>query len=108
MQQQYLDGAITNGERYNKVVEIWSAITEKVADEMFGAMQQDDKSGRDEPDLRHGRLRRSRIETADPSALRYARTDGQAFGRNHRDADHGELPRRPHRAGVLHLHPRRS
>ena len=40
VQQQYLDGAITNGERYNKVVEIWSAITEKVADEMFGNMQQ--------------------------------------------------------------------
>src|SRR6202043_1513432 len=31
VQQQYLDGAITNGERYNKVIEIWSAITEKVA-----------------------------------------------------------------------------
>ncbi len=45
VQQQYLDGAITNGERYNKVVEIWSAITEKVADEMFGAMQEDDKKG---------------------------------------------------------------
>src|SRR5437764_54998 len=27
VQQQYLDGAITNGERYNKVIEIWSAIT---------------------------------------------------------------------------------
>ena len=37
MQQQYQDGAITNGERYNKVIEIWSAITEKVADEMFKA-----------------------------------------------------------------------
>ena len=24
MQQQYLDGAITNGERYNKIIEIWS------------------------------------------------------------------------------------
>ena len=45
VQQQYLDGAITNGERYNKVVEIWSAITEKVADEMFGDMQQQDKVG---------------------------------------------------------------
>src|SRR6202043_314134 len=43
VQQQYLDGAITNGERYNKVIEIWSAITEKVADEMFGQMQQRDK-----------------------------------------------------------------
>jgi DNA-directed RNA polymerase subunit beta' len=31
VQQQYLDGAITNGERYNKVIEIWSAITEKAS-----------------------------------------------------------------------------
>jgi len=45
VQQQYLDGAITNGERYNKVVEIWSSITEKVADEMFSVMQQADKHG---------------------------------------------------------------
>jgi DNA-directed RNA polymerase subunit beta' len=45
VQQQYLDGAITNGERYNKVIEIWSAITEKVADEMFAQMQQRDKEG---------------------------------------------------------------
>src|SRR5258708_10844695 len=45
VQQQYLDGAITNGERYNKVIEIWSAITEKVADEMLGQMQRRDKQG---------------------------------------------------------------
>src|SRR5438045_9660187 len=45
VQQQYLDGAITNGERYNKVIEIWSAITEKVADEMFGEMQRRDNEG---------------------------------------------------------------
>jgi DNA-directed RNA polymerase subunit beta' len=45
VQQQYLDGAITNGERYNKVIEIWSAITEKVADEMFDVLKQQDKAG---------------------------------------------------------------
>ena len=45
VQQQYLDGAITNGERYNKVIEIWSGITEKVADEMFGVLEQADRSG---------------------------------------------------------------
>ena len=39
VQQQYLDGAITNGERYNKVIAIWSDVTEKVADEMFKAME---------------------------------------------------------------------
>ncbi|MBI2821181.1 MAG: DNA-directed RNA polymerase subunit beta'', partial [Acidobacteria bacterium] len=36
--QQYQDGAITKGERYNKVISIWSDVTEKVADEMFEAM----------------------------------------------------------------------
>ena len=45
VQQQYLDGAITNGERYNKVIAIWSDVTERVADEMFKALEQLDKSG---------------------------------------------------------------
>src|SRR5260370_3100491 len=49
VQQQYLDGAITNGERYNKVIEIWSNVTEKVADEMFANMQELDKSGQLNP-----------------------------------------------------------
>ncbi|HSA94278.1 MAG TPA: DNA-directed RNA polymerase subunit beta' [Terriglobales bacterium] len=49
VQQQYLDGAITNGERYNKVIEIWSSITEKVADEMFSVMQDQDRSGQINP-----------------------------------------------------------
>ena len=108
VQRQYLDGAITQGERYNKVVEIWSGITEKVADEMFGDMQKRDKAGRDQSDLRHGRLGRPRFQTADSPALRHARPDGQAFRRNHRDPDHGELPRRSDRVAVLHLNPRRA
>ena len=45
VQQQYLDGAITNGERNNKVIQIWSAVTEKVADEMFDNMKNADKEG---------------------------------------------------------------
>ncbi len=49
VQQQYLDGAITNGERYNKVIEIWSAITERVADEMFSDMEKQDKQGNINP-----------------------------------------------------------
>jgi DNA-directed RNA polymerase subunit beta' len=43
---QYQDGAITNGERYNKVIAIWSEVTEKIADEMFGEMETLDKTGR--------------------------------------------------------------
>jgi DNA-directed RNA polymerase subunit beta' len=49
VQQQYLDGAITNGERYNKVIEIWSGITEAVADEMFSVLQEQDKAGKMNP-----------------------------------------------------------
>ncbi len=44
VEQQYKDGVITNGERYNKVVAIWSEVTEKVADEMFKEMQRREKS----------------------------------------------------------------
>src|SRR5687767_4157937 len=43
---QYLEGAITNGERYNKVIAVWSEVTEKIADAMFGEMEELDQSGR--------------------------------------------------------------
>ena len=37
-EQQYLDGLITKGEKYNKVVDVWSACTDEVADEMMKVM----------------------------------------------------------------------
>src|SRR5207302_1831588 len=49
VQQQYLDGAITNGERYNKVIALWGDITERVADEMFKALENQDKEGNINP-----------------------------------------------------------
>src|SRR5262245_51953799 len=45
VEKQYLDGAITNGERYNKVIAIWSTVTEKVADAMFKEMERTDREG---------------------------------------------------------------
>ena len=45
VEQQYLDGAITNGERYNKVIDIWSDVTERISDEMFKEMEKIDRSG---------------------------------------------------------------
>ena len=45
VEQQYLEGAITNGERYNKVIAIWSDVTEKVADEMFDEMEKQQEGG---------------------------------------------------------------
>ncbi|MBF0622918.1 MAG: DNA-directed RNA polymerase subunit beta' [Magnetococcales bacterium] len=35
IERQYTDGLITEGEKYNKVVDIWSQCTEDVADEMM-------------------------------------------------------------------------
>ena len=39
----YKDGAITNGERYNKVIQIWARATENVASEMINELEVEDK-----------------------------------------------------------------
>ncbi|PYS57514.1 MAG: DNA-directed RNA polymerase subunit beta', partial [Acidobacteria bacterium] len=44
VEQQYRDGVITNGERQNKVIAIWSEATDKVAKEMFKAMDDREKA----------------------------------------------------------------
>jgi len=46
VESQYLEGAITNGERYNKVIAIWSEATEDTANAMFNEMEEMDKEGR--------------------------------------------------------------
>src|SRR5207244_3836447 len=46
VESQYLEGAITNGERYNKVIAIWSEATEDIANAMFGEMEELAKEGR--------------------------------------------------------------
>jgi DNA-directed RNA polymerase subunit beta' len=49
VERQYQEGAITHGERYNKVIAIWSKVTDDVADEMFQTMEAQDKSGQLNP-----------------------------------------------------------
>lgn len=41
VQSQYLNGFITNGERYNKVIDIWTRVTNKVAERLFDSLQHD-------------------------------------------------------------------
>ena len=51
-EQQYIDGLITKGEKYNKVVDAWAKCTDKVADEMMAriqAVQFDEKTKREKP-----------------------------------------------------------
>ncbi|HXV60590.1 MAG TPA: DNA-directed RNA polymerase subunit beta' [Vicinamibacteria bacterium] len=40
---QYREGAITKGERYNKVIAIWSNVTDRVAQEMFEEMERQER-----------------------------------------------------------------
>ncbi|MDQ1334993.1 MAG: DNA-directed polymerase subunit beta [Thermodesulfobacteriota bacterium] len=39
IEEQYIDGLITDGEKYNKVVDIWAKSTENVASEMMKEME---------------------------------------------------------------------
>ncbi len=48
VEKQYRDGAMTNGERYNKVVAIWSDVTDKVAEAMFSKMKAIDEDPEEE------------------------------------------------------------
>ena len=39
VEEQYNQGAITDREKKNKIIDIWSGVTEKIADEMFVGME---------------------------------------------------------------------
>src|SRR5690606_34009440 len=45
IENQYLEGLITDGERYNKVIDIWAETTEKVAAEMMTQISQEQTTG---------------------------------------------------------------
>ncbi|HTV32272.1 MAG TPA: DNA-directed RNA polymerase subunit beta' [Methylocella sp.] len=50
-EQQYNDGLITQGEKYNKVVDVWMKCSDKLAEEMMARISsvQKDDQGRDKP-----------------------------------------------------------
>jgi DNA-directed RNA polymerase subunit beta' len=49
VEQQYQDGVITNGERYNKVVDIWAHVTEQISDAMFRELEGGEQGGEFNP-----------------------------------------------------------
>ena len=92
IQKQYMDGLITDGERYNKVIDIWAQATEKIAAEMLSGISTEEVAGAE------GKKRS--VESFNPiymmadsgargsgSAVEavggYARIDGQAVRRNY-------------------------
>jgi DNA-directed RNA polymerase subunit beta' len=48
-EQQYADGLITKGEKYNKVIDAWAKTTDRIADEMMGELKavKKDANGRE-------------------------------------------------------------
>jgi len=49
--RQYTEGLITQGEKYNKVVDIWAKATDDVANEMMDAMKKAPMTGKDDQPL---------------------------------------------------------
>lgn len=47
IRKQYMDGLITDGERYNKVIDIWAQATESIASEMLSGINTEEVKGQD-------------------------------------------------------------
>ena len=54
VEEEYRDGLITAGERYNKIVDIWSHVTEEISGEMFKALEGEDAAASDGVKLANG------------------------------------------------------
>jgi len=68
IQKQYADGLITHGERYNKVIDIWANVTERIADEMMKELGAEDGKKLSEEELRERRSFNSIFMMADSGA----------------------------------------
>ena len=101
IQKQYMDGLITDGERYNKVIDIWAQATEKIAAEMMSGIATTETTSvpRGEEDgesfnpifmMADSGARGSAVQIRQLGG--YARSDGQTVGRNHRNADYRQFP----------------
>ena len=80
VRKQYERGIITEQERYNQVIDIWTKAREQITKSMMDELQGGPPRRQAvlEPDLPHGPLRRPWRHRADPPARRHARPDGQA------------------------------
>jgi DNA-directed RNA polymerase beta' subunit len=68
VQKQYAEGLITQGERYNKVIDIWANVTEGIADEMMKELGAEDDRIAPEEELKEKRSFNSIFMMADSGA----------------------------------------
>ncbi|MCH2376577.1 MAG: DNA-directed RNA polymerase subunit beta', partial [Planctomycetes bacterium] len=45
VETQYQNGVITDGERYNQIIDLWTHATERIGDDMIGALRNDVRDG---------------------------------------------------------------
>jgi DNA-directed RNA polymerase subunit beta' len=107
VEAQFNKGIITDGERYNKVVDIWTNATDRIAKEVFAKLEAQRGQDRGESRLHHDGLGGPRQQAAGPPAVRRPRPHGQAVRRDHRAPHPVLVPRGPDGPRVLHLHARR-
>ncbi len=68
VQRQYADGLITQGERYNKVIDIWANVAEKISDEMMKELGAEEGKTFTEEELKEKRSFNSIFMMADSGA----------------------------------------
>jgi len=68
IQKQYADGLITQGERYNKVIDIWANVTERIAEEMMKELGAEDGRKLSEEEMKERRSFNSIFMMADSGA----------------------------------------
>ena len=68
VKKQYEDGLITQGERYNKIIDIWANVTEKVAEEMMKELGAEDGKALTDEELKERRSFNSIFMMADSGA----------------------------------------
>ncbi len=95
-------GFISDDERYNKTIEVWSKASDDVTQRHAGRAEPA------QPGVHDGDLGRSWFDRAGQAARRYARTHVRPVGPNPGDSGQGFAQRRPHRSRVLHLDARRA
>ena len=100
---QFKRGIITDDERRQKEIEIWTSANSEVG----RAMESDAGDHRLQPARHDGGLRRPRELAADPPDRRHEGPGVQPARRDDPPADQVLLPGGPVGPGVLHLHPRR-
>jgi hypothetical protein len=106
----FRQGALTHLERYNQLIDVWIHAREEVTEEMMKELKRADcrydEDGSSTP-IRDDKEAKPYLNPVflmiesgargskgpDSSARRHAGPDGQAFGRDHRNADQVELPR---------------